>query len=112
MSNTDTNVVVTMYRAEFRGIAPFADGSAWQIRGGMEYRYTMPRRRRATVVREWQTQASSTELARKRTSDDGRAPMGHVHPSMLIDSDAVIAWVPETPGSRFGTAVLIEQVTR
>lgn len=110
MSNTDTNVVVTHYRAEFTGVAPFADRCAWRIES-WSYRYTLPRRRRATVVAQWAAQASVTELARKRTSDGG-APLGHVHPSMLMDQDAVVTFVPDSPGSRFGTAVLVEQVAR
>ena len=101
---SDSDVVVTEYRAEFHA-APFAR-PRWTITSGAEYRTTLPKRRRWTVVREYD--AAHSEPARK-VPDTG---IGHIHESMLLDPDAVVVFIPFGPGSRFGHAVVIEQIAR
>jgi hypothetical protein len=110
MTHTETNVIVTQYRAEFSGL-PFAPNSGeWRIRGGMEYRTTLQRRRRWTVAAEF-------DQPTRRVMPASKAPVGSnghvgIHPSNLIDSDAVVVFVPNSDGARFGTAVLVEQIVR
>jgi hypothetical protein len=108
MSATDTNVIVTEYRAQFTSL-PFAPGSgAWRLTGGMEYRFTLPRRRRATVAAEyWPCDV----IPASQTPVGAEGYIG-IHPSMLVDQNAVVVFVPDSPGARFGTAVLIEQIKR
>ena len=109
MSKTITDVVVTQYRAEFRA-EPFASYRSWHVSGGMQSRQILTRRRRWTVANEFGG-VSSSDLARKRQSESG-AWQGYVHESVLIDPDATILFIPDNPGSRFGTAVLVEEVRR
>lgn len=107
MAKTDTDVIVTQYRAEFKGV-PFGSYSFWQFSGGMESRSRLERRRRATVAKQFDSTGSKTEQAAKKPDTN----VGHIHPSMLLDPDAVVVFVPSSPGSRFGIAVLLEEVKR
>lgn len=105
MSATESDVIVTQYRAEFRA-APYGR-PRWEVVGGWQYRETLPRRRRWTVVRDYRHHAI-IEPAAKRPNTG----IGHMALSALIDPDAITVFVPDAPGSRFGTAVLVEQIAR
>lgn len=100
MTRTDTNVIITEYRAEFRA-EPFCR-PRWTITSGMEYRTTLQRRRRHTVARDF-NRVTLTEPAVRQ-----------IHPSNLLDSDAVVLFIPDnnTTSSRYGVAVVLEQVAR
>lgn len=103
--NTDTDVIVTQYRAEFRA-APFAR-PRWEIVGGWETRLTYRHRRRWTVTREFLTYPGAH--SEPAGNDTG---IGHIQKSMLIDHDAVVVFVPHESWSRYGIAVVIEQRQR
>jgi hypothetical protein len=102
MSHTNTDVVVTQYRAEFKS-EPFVGYSWWHITSGWEHRQTLPRRRRWTVARDYSMLRNGhpyLEQARKVPNTN----IGYIHESMLIDPDAIVVFVPDAPGSRYGTA--------
>lgn len=101
---TDTDVIVTQFRAEFRA-APFGR-PRWEIAGYWETRQTLSRRRRWTVAREFLAHPGAHGEPARKVPDTG---IGHVHESMLIDPAAVIVFVPDTESSRHGVAVVIEQ---
>lgn len=107
---TDTDVIVTQYRAQFRS-EPFAPGSGrWRIAGGMEYKTVLAHRRRWTVAREFDS--SKRWLTQPAAKSDTYPNVGHIHVSMLMDPDAVVVFVPDTAGARFGTAIVLEQIAR
>lgn len=105
---TDTNVIVTQYRAEFRG-EPCQGYAQWRITGAWQHRETLTRRRRETVARDY-TRDSSCKT--ERAQREPNTSVGHINANALMDADAVIVFVPDSPSARFGTAVLIEQVKR
>lgn len=102
MSTTDTDVIVTQHRAEFRA-APFAR-PRWEISGGWETR-------RWTVAREFLAYPGAHSEPARKVPDTG---IGHVHESMLIDPDAVVVFIPDQTyrQARYGVAVVIEQRQR
>ena len=102
-----TNVSVTQYNAEFRA-EPFSR-PRWTIRGGMQYREVLSRRRRWTVVRDIERSHDRVAEIARRIPNTG---IGHIHESVLIDRDAQIVFVPDNPGSRYGTALVVEEVAR
>lgn len=102
-----TDVTVTQYRAEFKA-GPFAR-PRWEIVSGWEHRETLSRRRRWTVVNEFMVHPGAHGEPARKVPDTG---IGHIHESKLLDPDAVVVFVPDTRASRYGKAVLIEEIAR
>ena len=104
MSTTKTDVRVTEYRAEFRGIAPFSDRKGWHM-GRMEGWTTWPRRRAWTVAHD-----ALAEDGMRDVTDDIRAR----YAGLTIDARG--PWfamvVPDTAGSRYGSMFLIQELPR
>lgn len=108
MSKTQTNVIVTQYRAEFRA-APFAR-PRWTVTGPWEHRdWSNRQRRRWTVEREFLAHPGAHSEPARKVPDTG---IGHIHEHSLLDMDAVVVFVPTSQASRYGVAVVIEEVER
>lgn len=111
--STDSNVIVSQYRAEFKGVAPFSGRKGW-ILGPWQYCETIPNRRAWTVARDVLTNHPPDEHGNDRaydiTDDIRRRYAG-------ITLDARGPWfavvVPDpAPGHHYGTVLLIEQRPR
>jgi hypothetical protein len=104
MSATDSDVIVTQYRAEFRA-DPFCRPE-WQISGGWEYRETLARRRSRTVARD-------IVASHDHVSDVTGRFVARYKGLTLPGSIDVFAYVvPDRPGSRYGVAIVLEQRRR
>lgn len=97
--STNTDVIVTQYRAEFRG-EPFSKPT-WHL-SGWESREELPRRRAWTVMRDLLTHDNARDITIEILN----------RWKILDQSAARVILVTDEPGSRYGIALVIEERQR
>lgn len=107
MSTTDTDVIVTQYRAEFRG--EHFSGCSWHL-GGWESREELPRRRAWTVARDMRLHPNARDITAEILRRNWRT--GILSGAQFNTSAARVILVTDEPGSRYGIALVIEERQR
>ncbi|WNM69996.1 hypothetical protein SEA_GUYFAGIERI_93 [Rhodococcus phage GuyFagieri] len=108
---TDTDVIVTQYRAEYalppaRATIEFGRVRAWRIAGPWQYRETLTARRRWTVVRDLLTHDGARDITDelRGTADRPGTARGLWLDGIDGDARAVLVPTPADPGAFFPTS--------